>query len=332
MTEESLAATTQALDSVKLDADMRAIAENAMQHFASVTAEPSAAQIATEVQAEQDPTGGGGGMDAPVGMTVAPMTPEPYHPVSLFRLKFSFGSDGSYSGVTMEEPKFLWNEADEDGNPSTSLKTAGVGTIGLNGTIYLNITLSGEDGAKKFASAQVSMSSDGDISVPLYQLDPAKGVVKDYRHAMISLGVGKSTTPDDVSTEFTEGNEQTGGERRLQIKGFKTGLPADANTIADYLMGTAQITGQIWLIVRGKSTNGDPVLGYLPLAALPTQKTFPDDGNYTFVTDVQYHVSTQQLQKKTRTLSVTAAGMTIGTESNWTMITGGQAVPHSGEA
>lgn len=332
MTEESHAAMTQALDSVKLDADMRAIAENAMQHFASVTAEPSAAQIVAEVQAEQDPTGGGGGMDSPTGMTVAPMVPEPYHPVSPFRLKFSFGSDGSYSGVTMENPVFLWNEVDKDGNPKVSLKTAGVGTIGLNGTVHLNITLSGENGAKKFASAQVSMSSDGDISVPLYQLDPAKGVVKDFRHAMISLGVGKSTTPDDVSTEFTEGNEQTGGERRLQIKGFKAGLPADANTIADYLMGTAQITGQIWLIVRGKSIGGDPVLGYLPLAALPTQKTFPDDGSYSFVTDIQYDISSRQLQKKTRTLTVNKEGMSLGAESAWTTITGGLAVPHSGEA
>ena len=239
MTEESRAAMTQALDAVKLDADMRAMAENAMQHFASVTAEPSAAQIVAESQAEHDVTGGGGGMDAPAGMTVAPMTPEPYHPVSLFRLKFSFGSDGSYSGVTMEEPKFLWNEADEDGNPSTSLKTAGVGTIGLNGTIYLNITLSGEDGAKKFASAQVSMSSDGDISVPLYQLDPTKGVTKDYRHAMISLGVCTpgGQEPDDFSIDKNGGED----ENKLQIahfnddekdsgKGLATRLKADTET------------------------------------------------------------------------------------------------------
>ena len=190
MTEESHAAMTQALDAVKLDADMRAMAENAMQHFASVTAEPSAAQVIDESQAGSGSGGVGGGMDAPTGMTVAPMVPEPYHPVSPFRLKFTFGSDGSYSGVTMEDPKFLWNEPDTDGNPDVSLKTAGIGTIGLNGTIYLNITLSGEDGAKKFASAQVSMSSDGDISIPLYQLDTTKGVVKDYRHALISLCAG----------------------------------------------------------------------------------------------------------------------------------------------
>jgi len=236
MTEESRAAMMRALDDVKLDADIRAMAENAMQHFASLTAEPSAAQIVAESQAESDAGGAGGGMDAPTGMTVAPMVPEPYHPLSPFRLKFTFGSDGSYSGVTMEDPKFLWNEVDEDGNPSVSLKTAGVGTIGLNGTVYLNVRLSGEDGAKKFASAQVSMSSNGDISVPLYQLHPTKGVVKDYRHAMISLGVGGGggVDPDDVSTEFIldapEGEEPSGDEGKLQVKGWNDDTPPVAST------------------------------------------------------------------------------------------------------
>jgi len=205
MTEESQAAMMRALDDVKLDADMRAMAENAMQHFASLTAEPSAVQIVAESQAESDAGGAGGGMDAPTGMTVAPMVPEPYHPVSPFRLKFSFGSDGSYSGVTVEDPVFLWNEPDEDGNPSVSLKTAGVGTIGLNGAMYLNITLSGEDGTKKFALAEVSMSSDGDISVPLYQLDSKKGVVKDYRHAMISLGTPGSGARRTGTREYVGG-------------------------------------------------------------------------------------------------------------------------------
>ena len=85
-------------------------------------------------------------------------------------------------------------------------------------------------------------------------------------------GKSDSVTPDDVSTEFIpepeEGEEPTGDEGKLQIKGFKSGQPADTNTIAEYLMGTAQISGQVWLIVRGKSTGGDPVLSYLPLDAL----------------------------------------------------------------
>lgn len=187
MTEESHAAMMQELDRVKLDADMRAIAENAMQHFASVTAEPSAVQIVAESQAEQDPTGGGGGMDAPTGMTVAPMVPEPYHPVSPFRLKFSFGSDGSYSGVTMEDADFLWCDTYKDENnkvkPRVTSKTASVGSLSLTGTVYLNITL---DSDGKYSSSSVDMSSSGDMSVKLYTLLDGK-VTKDYRHALVAL-------------------------------------------------------------------------------------------------------------------------------------------------
>lgn len=274
MSEESEVAMQKALDAVKLDADMRALAENAMQHFASVTAEPSAAQVLAQSQAESDAGGaGGGGMDAPAGMTVAPMVPEPYHPVSPFRLKFTFGSDGSYAGVTMEDPRFLWSEADEDGNPSVSVKTAGVGTLGLNGTVYLNITLSGEDGAKTFAAAEVSMSSSGDISVPLYELDPVKGAVKDYRHAMIALGVGgNGVRPDDVSTEFIpdpeEGEEPEGDEGKLQIKGFKAGEPEDENTLADYLEGGASVPpAGLCLVARGGAAGGSPRVLYIPVGA-----------------------------------------------------------------
>lgn len=267
MTEESHAAMMRALDDVKLDADMRAMAENAMQHFASLTAEPSAAQIVAESQAESDAGGAGGGMDAPTGMTVAPMVPEPYHPVSLFRLKFTFGSDGSYSGVTMEDPKFLWNEVDEDGNPSVSLKTAGVGTIGLNGTVYLNVTLSGEDGAKKFASAQVSMSSNGDVSVPLYQLDPAKGVVKDYRHAMISLGVGTPGDSAGVDVSTSSYTTQGGGSgigvtfqptKNGENEGDSAGLGIEVDEIQPTTGNPGGVTLKLQRAKNGQA-DGNPV-------------------------------------------------------------------------
>lgn len=78
--------------------------------------------------------------------------------------------------------------------------------------------------------------------------------------------------PDDVSTEFIpdppSGTTPDGDEGELQIKGFKSGQPADTNSIAEYLMGTAQISGQVCLIVRSQSTGRGPVLGYLPLSAL----------------------------------------------------------------
>lgn len=105
---------------------------------------------------------------------------------------------------------------------------------------------------------------------------------------MSSGGGGGEVVPDDISTEFIpdppSGTQPDGDEGKLQIKGFKAGQPADTNTIAEYLMGTKQITGQVWLIVRGKSTGGDPVLGYLPLDALDLQeyakKTDLPTGNF----------------------------------------------------
>lgn len=88
-----------------------------------------------------------------------------------------------------------------------------------------------------------------------------------------ALHLGYPTIPDDVSTELIpapgEGEELDGDEGRLQIKGFKTGMPEDPNTIVDYLEGTVQLPRDgMWLIARGISTGGTPVLGYIPLAAL----------------------------------------------------------------
>ena len=46
-------------------------------------------------------------------------------------------------------------------------------------------------------------------------------------------------TPDNISTEFIpdppSGTSPDGDEGQLQIKGFKTGTPADTNTVTDYL-------------------------------------------------------------------------------------------------
>lgn len=62
----------------------------------------------------------------------------------------------------------------------------------------------------------------------------------------------------------------------------------------------------------------------------PTIPAIPTSGSLTVVTDVRYDTTSHQLQKKTRTITFTATGFTLGNESDWTMITGGQAVAHSG--
>lgn len=59
----------------------------------------------------------------------------------------------------------------------------------------------------------------------------------------------------------------------------------------------------------------------------PTIPAIPVSGTLTVVTDVQYDISLKQIQKKTVTITFTASGFTIGAESNWTMISNGQAIP-----
>lgn len=51
-------------------------------------------------------------------------------------------------------------------------------------------------------------------------------------------------------------------------------------------------------------------------------------GVLTFVADVQYDISTHQLQKKMGTLTVATGAVAIG---NWEMMNGGQCTPHSAE-
>ena len=63
----------------------------------------------------------------------------------------------------------------------------------------------------------------------------------------------------------------------------------------------------------------------------PTIPAIPTSGSLTVVTDVRYDTTSHQLQKKTRTITFTATGFTLGTESRWTMIEGGQATSHQGE-
>ena len=146
--------------------------------------------------------------------------------------------------------------------------------------IYLIVTITESTGA---ATAQLSanpgQATTGtqviNILVATMSVDANTGAkrVKQLVDSVVTLGGdGGGVTPDDVSTEFIpdppSGTSPDGDEGKLQIKGFKTGTPADTNTIAEYLMGTAQIGGSIWLLVRGQGTGGDPILGYIPLDAL----------------------------------------------------------------
>lgn len=117
-------------------------------------------------------------------------------------------------------------------------------------------------------------------------------------------GGGAPVVPDDVSTEFIpeqeEGEEPTGDEGKLQIKGFKAGQPADTNTLPDYLRGVAALpAGGISFVCRGVDTNGDHSLFYLPLAAIWGDGSsgglpLPE---VTYLDDVTWDPSSHQLVK-----------------------------------
>jgi len=104
-------------------------------------------------------------------------------------------------------------------------------------------------------------------------------------------GKSDSISPDDVSTEFIpepeEGEEPTGDEGKLQIKGFKDGAPADQNTLADYLQGNADIPSDgMQLVARWTDSDGAHLV-YIPLAA------FPDDNGKT-IADVEVAPSSSE--------------------------------------
>lgn len=100
----------------------------------------------------------------------------------------------------------------------------------------------------------------------------AKRVKQFIDSAVVLGGEGGGVVPDDISTEFIpdppEGTQPDGDEGQLQIKGFKSGQPADTNTLPDYLQGTAAIpSGGISIVCRGMTSDGRSLF-YLPLAAI----------------------------------------------------------------
>ena len=148
--------------------------------------------------------------------------------------------------------------------------------------VYLNITIPETGTASAEISTAQGQSTTGEtvmsVLVAEMAVDAETGAkrVKQYVDSAVVLGGedgGAPVVPDDVSTEFIpepeEGEEPTGDEGKLQIKGFKAGQPADTNTIADYIRGATAIpTGGIKIVCRLVDTNGNRHLLYLPLAAI----------------------------------------------------------------
>lgn len=138
-------------------------------------------------------------------------------------------------------------------------------------------------------------------------------------------------TPDNISTEFIpdppSGTSPDGDEGQLQIKGFKTGTPADTNTITDYLQGVANIpSGGIALVCRTIDTNQARQIIYIPLAALFSSSSIAANVSFTKVGDIQWNPSTHTLQKRLDTVNLKTGAVTQG---NWSDITNGNTTPIS---
>ena len=137
--------------------------------------------------------------------------------------------------------------------------------------------------------------------------------------------------PDNISTEFIpdppSGTSPDGDEGQLQIKGFKTGTPADTNTITDYLQGVANIpSGGISLVCRTIDTNQARQIIYIPLAALFSSSSIAANVSFTKVGDIQWNPSTHTLQKRVDTVNLKTGAVTQG---NWSDITNGNTTPIS---
>ena len=137
--------------------------------------------------------------------------------------------------------------------------------------------------------------------------DPAVVTIKQSVVGALALGTGSDENPivpDAVSTEFIPeppaGTQSNGDEGELQIKGFKSGQPADTNTIAEYIRGAAAIpTGGIKIVCRLVDTSGNRHLFYLPLAAIWGDGSsgglpLPE---VTYLDDVTWDPSNHQLVK-----------------------------------
>lgn len=143
-------------------------------------------------------------------------------------------------------------------------------------------------------------------------------------------GGGTSVTPDDISTEFIpdppSGTSPDGDEGQLQIKGFKTGTPADTNTVTDYLQGVVNIpNGGISLVCRG-ITDGTRTLFYLPLAALFSSSSISGNVSLSFIGDMRWDPSSHTLQKRVDSVNLKTGAVTQG---NWAAITNGSTTPIS---
>lgn len=119
------------------------------------------------------------------------------------------------------------------------------GSFLMGDDVWCNVTI--ENGRIK--SAVLENFSDAEATVSVHIADIRADGVKQYHVGAIVVSEGGAgVTPDDVSTEFIpepeEGEEPTGDEGKLQIKGWAGGEPLANHSLAEILSGR-EVTGEM---------------------------------------------------------------------------------------
>lgn len=230
-------------------------------------------------------------------------------------------SSGGVISLSIINRTFFW-----DGKliPNQNVPDAPGFSIPATGSVYLRCvgtkqpssSDADENGFVWTFSIGAAPANEGDQRFNYILYTFTNGEVElDYRDTFLALYSGaKTVEPDDVSTEFIpdapSGSTPAGDEGKLQIKGFKAGTPADANNIAQYLQGAAQLpSAGLFLVARvGASAGGSPTLKYIPLSTIFTNQS--GDLTVEFVADNDWDSTNHILRKRLRVLNLRTGAVT----------------------
>ena len=132
-------------------------------------------------------------------------------------------------------------------------------------------------------------------------------------------GTGESVVPDDVSTEFIpdppQGQQPTGDEGKLQIKGFKAGTPNPQTTVADDLKATGTLGGHVLF------RESDGTLSYKSIGSLNLPTSTVNLTNQTVLTGLSWNTSTHKLEISSAKMNVSSGLITSWTAQQTLEIT-----------
>lgn len=237
---------------------------------------------------------------------------------------------------------------DADGNDTDWYTIDDISSIGSE-DVWLVVTVPDENSSATVTAELLSDEGQASTGEKVYNVyiaalevvaatssTPAEHNVRQYvDSAVIISGAADEVTPDDVSTEFipdhSSGTQPDGDEGKLQIKGWKAGSAA-SNSIGTILSGNGGTGESAELMICRQS---DGTLVFRPIGTVSGGGL---SGSIHFVGATKYDVSSHQQQERIDTLNLATGAVTYGANNaalpengTFTMITGGQAVPLSGE-